>query len=106
MPKYMVQASYTVEGLRGLQKDKATGRRDAVGQSVAALGGRLESYHFALGDHDVVAIVDLPDMVTITALVMAISATGLARTKTTALLTVEEADRALQTSVAYRGPGR
>lgn len=106
MPKYMIEASYTVDGLRGLQKDKAAGRRTAVSQAVAALGGKLETYHYALGDHDVVAIVDLPDMVTITALALAISATGLARTRTTALLTVEEADQALQKTVAYRGPGR
>ena len=27
MPKYLVQASYTAEGLKGLQKDKASGAR-------------------------------------------------------------------------------
>ncbi len=106
MPKYMVEASYTVEGLKGLQKDKASGRRSAVAQAVAAVGGKLEAYYFALGKHDVVAIVDLPDVVTVTALSLAISGTGLARTRTTALLSVEETDAALQKSVAYRGPGR
>jgi len=25
MPKYLIQASYTAEGLKGLQKDKASG---------------------------------------------------------------------------------
>jgi len=30
MPKYLIQASYTPEGLRGLQKDTAIGRRDAI----------------------------------------------------------------------------
>ena len=29
MPKYLIQASYTAEGLKGLQKDKASGRRTA-----------------------------------------------------------------------------
>ncbi len=106
MPKYMIEASYTVDGLRGLQKDGATGRRAAVGQAVAKLGGRLETFLYALGDHDVVLIMDLPDLVTITALSLSISATGLAHTKTTALLTAEEADLALQKTVAYRGPGR
>jgi hypothetical protein len=29
MPKYLIEASYTAEGLRGLQKDKASGRKQA-----------------------------------------------------------------------------
>jgi len=36
MPKYLVQASYTSDGLRGLQKDKASGRRTAVATAVEA----------------------------------------------------------------------
>ena len=42
MPKYLIQASYTAEGLKGLHKDKASGRREAVSHAVAALGGKLE----------------------------------------------------------------
>lgn len=30
MPKYLFQTSYTPEGLAGLRKDKASGRRQAV----------------------------------------------------------------------------
>ena len=40
-------------------------------------------------------IVDLPDNVTAAALGIAVSAAGLARTRTTALMTVEEVDQAL-----------
>lgn len=36
---------------------------------------------------------------------IAVSSTGLARAKTTTLLTVEEADRALAQAVNYRPPG-
>ena len=38
MPKYMIQASYTAEGLKGLQKDKASGRRAAVSKAAEASG--------------------------------------------------------------------
>jgi hypothetical protein len=31
---------------------------------------------------------------------------GLVRTRTTALLSVDETDRALERSITYRGPGR
>ena len=30
MAKFLITASYSTEGLKGLQKDKASGRRDAV----------------------------------------------------------------------------
>jgi hypothetical protein len=30
MPKYLIQAAYSTQGLKGLQKDKASGRRAAV----------------------------------------------------------------------------
>ena len=58
MPKYMVAASYTAEGLKGLQKDKASGRRSAVNKVVEGLGGKVEAMYFALGDQDVMVIVD------------------------------------------------
>ncbi len=40
------------------------------------------------------------------AMAFAVCATGLARTNTTPLLTIEETDKALQKSVAYTGPGK
>ena len=51
-------------------------------------------------------IVDLPDHVSAAAMGIAGSTTGLIRTRTTALMTVEEVDRALEKTVNYRAPGR
>ncbi len=105
MPKYLIEAAYTPEGLRGLQKDKASGRRQALVKAVESLEGRLECCYFSMGDADVVAIVEAPDAVSVAALSLAASATGLLRVKTTALLSVEEVDRALAKKHSYRGPG-
>jgi uncharacterized protein with GYD domain len=105
MPRFLVQATYTADGLKGLQKDTATGRRAAVARAVERLGGKLESFYFTLGEHDVMAIAELPDSVTAAGFAMKVSATGLVRTKTTALLTVDEADQALRKSVSYEAPG-
>jgi uncharacterized protein with GYD domain len=105
MAKYLIQASYTPEGLRGLQKDKASGRKQAVSKVVESLEGKVETMYFALGDHDVVLIVDMPDIVSGAALSLAVSATGLVHTKSTALLTIEETDRALAKKIVYRAPG-
>jgi uncharacterized protein with GYD domain len=106
MPKYLISASYSAEGLRGLQRDKASGRRAAVASAVEGVGGKIEGFYYALGEDDAYVIVDLPDNISATALGIAISAAGLARTRTTALLTVEETDRALEKAVNYRAPGR
>ena len=105
MAKYLIEASYTAEGFRGLQKDKASGRKQAVTKLVEDLGGKVDGMYFALGDRDVILIVDVPDIVTGAALSLTVSATGLVRTRSTALLTVEEADSALAKKTSYRAPG-
>jgi uncharacterized protein with GYD domain len=106
MPKFLFVSSYTADGLKGLQKDKASGRLAAATQAVQSLGGSLDSLHFALGAEDVVIIADLPDAGAAAALSTAVSASGLARIRTTALLTVPEMDAALGKSTTYRGPGQ
>jgi uncharacterized protein with GYD domain len=105
MPKFLVEAAYTAEGLRGLQKDKASGRKQAVTKVVESLGGKVDAFYFSFGERDVIIISDMPDAVSAAALAMAVSATGLVRTKTTELLTVEDTDRALAKKVSYRAPG-
>jgi uncharacterized protein with GYD domain len=52
-----------------------------------------------------VIIAELPDNVAASALSLAASATGLVRTRTIALMTVEETDKALGTTVRFRGAG-
>jgi uncharacterized protein with GYD domain len=106
MPKYLIAGSYSADGLKGLQKDKASGRQQAVRAAIEGVGGRLEGLYYALGEDDVYLIVDLPDNATATAIGITASATGLVRTRTTALMTVEEVDRALEKGVNYRAPGR
>src|SRR5467141_3073910 len=105
MPKYLISASYSADGLKGLQKDKASGRRQAVTQLVEGLGGKLECFYNALGADDVYVIVDLPDNSTAAAIGVTFSGTGLVRTRMTGLVSVEETDRALEKSINYRAPG-
>lgn len=106
MPKYLIQASYSSEGLKGLQKDKASGRRAAVMTALEAMGGKLDAMYYCLGEHDVMVIADLPNTQAATALSVGVSASGLVHTKTTALLTVEETDQALGKTINYKPPGR
>jgi uncharacterized protein with GYD domain len=68
MPKSLISGSYSAEGLRGLQRDKASGRRQAVTAAVERVGGKLEGTYYALGEDDAYLIVDLPDNVSAAAL--------------------------------------
>jgi uncharacterized protein with GYD domain len=106
MPKFLLSVSYTAEGLKGLHKDKASGRRKAVAAAVESLGGKLDAIYYALGKYDVYVIVDLPDTVAVASLSLAVSATGMAHTHTTALMTIDETDKAIDKAVKYRAPGR
>jgi uncharacterized protein with GYD domain len=105
MPKYMVQARYTAEGIKGLVNDSASGRRADVQAAVAAIGGKVEAFYYAFGEDDAVVILDLPNDVAAAAMALTIAGTGAVRLKTTKLLTVEEIDRALDIQTKYRAPG-
>ena len=105
MAKFLIEVAYTAEGLRGLQKDKASGRKKAVTKVMRSLGGKIDSFYFCLGERDAVIIADMPDASSAVALSVAVSASGLVRTKLTELLTIEETDRALAKKVKYRAPG-
>jgi len=106
MPKFLIEAAYTPEGLQGLQKDTASGRLAAVVRAVESVGGKLESMHYALGSEDVIMLVDLPDAAAAAALGVAASGSGMVRSRTTALLTVAEMDEALARRLDFRAPGR
>lgn len=105
MAKYMMKATYTIEGTKGLIKDGGSARRAAVQKAVEGLGGRLECFYFTLGEPDAFAIMDVPDAVSIVAMSLAVNATGGAHVSTTVLLTPEQIDEAAKKSVGYRPPG-
>jgi uncharacterized protein with GYD domain len=105
MAKYLIIASYTSEGMKGVISKGGTARRDAVAKTVADLGGQVDSFYFAFGDEDAYVTVELPDNTSAAAIGMAVGASGMVRTKTVVLLSPEEIDRAAQTQLAYRPPG-
>jgi uncharacterized protein with GYD domain len=106
MPKYLIQGRYTPEGLKGLAKDKASGRKAAVQAAMKNIKGKVESLYFALGADDVVVIVEAPDNIAAAALSLAVGSSGLVGVRTTPLLTVDEVDQALALPSKYRAPGQ
>jgi len=106
MPKYLIQASYTVEGIKGVMKSGGSARRAVVKEMLERLDGRLEAFYYAFGENDAFVIFDAPDNASVAAVSMAVGASGAARTKTTVLLTPEEIDQAAKKQVMYRPPGQ
>ena len=105
MSKYLVQASYTADGVKGLAKDTGSGRKKAVARAIESLGGKLEAMYYSFGEFDAVAIMDLPDNAAAARFALKAAGTGQVHVKTTPLLTVEEVDKALVKKVDYRAPG-
>ena len=105
MPKYLVQASYTADGIKGVLEKGGSSRPDAVKPMVEALGGSVEAFYFAFGDADAYVVLDMPDNVSVAAVAMTVNASGAVSAKTTILLTPEEVDPAAQKSVDYTPPG-
>jgi uncharacterized protein with GYD domain len=104
MAKYMLKASYTLEGTKGLMKSGGAARRAAVKKTIEGVGGKLECFYYMFGDADAFAIVDVPDVVSIAAVSLAINASGGAHVSTTVLLTPEEIDAAVKKSISYQPP--
>ena len=105
MPRFLLQVSYTPEGIQGVMREGGTSRRSMVEELAQDLGGSIEAFYFAFGEDDVYVISDFPDNVTAAAVSMTVGASGAARIKSVALLTPEEVDEATRKSIEYRPPG-
>jgi uncharacterized protein with GYD domain len=105
MPTYLWRASYTPEGVKGLTKEGGSKRRASIQQMIEKAGGKLHAFYFALGETDVYAISEFPDVPTAVAMSTAVNASGLVHLTSTLLVSPEEFDAATKKSVAYRPPG-
>ena len=105
MAKFLIKASYTDEGAKGLLKEGGSSRRNAVEQMIQGMGGSLEAFYYAFGEPDAFVIADVPDTITAAAVSLTVSASGAVQVSTTPLITPEEIDEACKKSVEYRSPG-
>ena len=104
MPKYLVQANYVGEGIKGLLAQGGTNRRAVVEQLFASVGGTLEAFYYAFGDTDLYVIADVPDHAAMASVALTVAASGAVTLTTTVLLTPEEIDAAAQKSPHYQPP--
>ena len=104
MAKYLVEANYVGDGIKGLLNEGGTSRRAAVEEAAKTVGGSVDAFYYAFGDTDAYVIIDLPDNVTSAGLALTIAASGTVTLRTTVLLTPEKLDEAARKSPAYRPP--
>ncbi|MBV8067052.1 MAG: GYD domain-containing protein [Candidatus Eremiobacteraeota bacterium] len=105
MPKFLVQASYTVEGTKGLLKSGGSSRRKAVEELLASVGGTMEAFYFTFGEDDAIVIMDVPSNETALSIAMTVRASGMVTSKMIPLVPIEEVDRATKRDVHFRPPG-
>jgi uncharacterized protein with GYD domain len=105
MPKYLIEASYTSEGVGGVADKGGSARRDAVDALIASARGKLESFYFAFGDADAYVVAELPSDEAAAGLAMSINRSGSTKIRTVVLLTPEQVDAAAKMAPQYKPPG-
>jgi uncharacterized protein with GYD domain len=80
MATYIVLAHFSDQGIRGV-KDSPK-RADAFKALAKKAGANVKELYWTLGSYDVVAIVEAPDVETITAIGLSIGKLGNVRTET------------------------
>ena len=97
MPLYMYQFAYTPESWAAQIKNPQN-RMDTVGSAVCeAAGGKMIGAWLCFGEYDAVLIADMPNLESMAAVSLAISAGGALKvSKTTALMTGAQGVEALK----------
>ena len=88
MPYFVTLAKYTDQGIRNV-KDSAK-RADAFEAAIRAAGGTLKDLYLVLGEHDIVAVMELPSDEAAAKLSLATASLGNVRTTTLRAFNREE----------------
>ncbi|MGA9747147.1 MAG: GYD domain-containing protein [Nocardioides sp.] len=106
MSKYLIKASYSPEGIKGVMAKGGTARVAAVEKLAAGVGGSLECCYFAFGSDDLYAIVDAPSPEAMAAIAGTVTSTGaVSGYETIVLLTADQIDAAAKLTIDYAPPG-
>jgi uncharacterized protein with GYD domain len=105
MGKYLMAADYVGAGITGLIKEGGSRRRSAISDLFDSMGGRLESFYYALAERNVYLIGELPDDATAMAMALKINSSGVATCSVTVLVSPEDMDIAVRKTGRYRAPG-
>jgi uncharacterized protein with GYD domain len=105
MPKFLMQASLTLDGVRAITQQGATKRAATIGEVARAAGGRVEAVYFTPGRNEIFVIAELPQE-SIPALVWAVNGTGQVTVTPRRLLSPQEMDETIEKSKNLPVPGK
>ena len=106
LPKYLVQVEYQTKAWTALVRDPQD-RLEIAGPVVKKLGGSIECAYLSFGKYDSMAILQMPDDISASALSMALLASGVfKKIMTTPLMTWEDGVEAMKKAkkAAYQPP--
>jgi uncharacterized protein with GYD domain len=106
MPYFLVEARYTAQSMAAMVQSPPD-RPAQIRAVVERLGGKMESFWLAFGDHDVVLVCQMPNAQSAAAFSMAVSAGGgVSAIRTTPLISWEEGVLAMRQAleVGYDPP--
>jgi uncharacterized protein with GYD domain len=106
MPLYLLQFSYTTDSVKAMLANPHD-RAKAASEAAETVGAKMVGFWWALGEFDGVGLLEAPDNLTAGAVSMLVGGSGaLSRLETTVLLTMDEAQEALNKAAAasYRAP--
>ncbi|MBI4305374.1 MAG: GYD domain-containing protein [Chloroflexi bacterium] len=108
MPLYLTQASYTSDSWKA-QIANPQNRAAQIKKIAESAGCKLHEFYYTFGEFDAVVIIEAPDNVTVSAVLIAAAGGGaVSKLQTTVLLTAEEGLQAIKKAkgVGYTPPGR
>jgi uncharacterized protein with GYD domain len=93
MPAYIVLAQFTDQGVRSI---KDTTKRAEAFKAMAKKGGAtVREIYWTLGQYDLVTVVDAPDDISATALLLSLGSLGNIRTQCLRAFSADEMGRVL-----------
>jgi uncharacterized protein with GYD domain len=93
MPSYVMLAKFTDQGIRNI---KESPKRQEAFRNLCEKGGvKLKDVYRTMGRYDVVAVLEAPDDVTVSAVLYSLGALGNLHTETLRAFTREETDKAI-----------
>ena len=108
MARYLVQASYTQQGVAGLVASPED-RTGVLKTLVEGAGGKVITLDYCFGEFDVIMVLEMPDDIAMASLSMAVGASGsVTNLRTTVLIPTADAFAAAQKAkeISYRPPGQ
>jgi uncharacterized protein with GYD domain len=88
MAIYIVLANFTEQGIRDVKETPK--RAEAFKEMAKKYGATVKEMYWTLGQYDVVAILDVPDDVSATALGLSVGSRGNVRTQTLRAFSVDD----------------